>query len=32
VIERVLERRVRAFVSGMDTGEDVSAELFYLES
>jgi uncharacterized protein YbcI len=31
VIERVTGRRVRAFVSGMDTREDVSAELFYLE-
>jgi uncharacterized protein YbcI len=32
VIERVLERKVRAFISGMDTGKDVAAELFYLES
>jgi uncharacterized protein YbcI len=32
VIERVLGRKVRAFVSGMDTGKDVAAELFYLES
>jgi uncharacterized protein YbcI len=31
VIERITGRRVRAFVSGMDTKEDVSAELFYLE-
>jgi uncharacterized protein YbcI len=31
VIERVLERKVRAFISGMDTGNDVAAELFYLE-
>lgn len=31
MIERVVGRRVRAFVSGMDTGEDVAAELFYLE-
>jgi uncharacterized protein YbcI len=31
VIERVLERKVRAFISGMDTGSDVAAELFYLE-
>jgi uncharacterized protein YbcI len=30
VIERVRERRVRAFVSGMDTEQDVAAELFYL--
>ncbi|HEV7481489.1 MAG TPA: Na-translocating system protein MpsC family protein [Solirubrobacterales bacterium] len=32
VIERVLGRKVRAFISGMDTGSDVAAELFYLES
>jgi uncharacterized protein YbcI len=32
VIERVLGRKVRAFISGMDTGKDVAAELFYLES
>jgi uncharacterized protein YbcI len=32
VIERALGRRVRAFVSGMDTGKDVAAELFYLET
>jgi uncharacterized protein YbcI len=31
VIERSLRRKVRAFVSGMDTNKDVSAELFYLE-
>ena len=31
VIERSLGRTVRAFVSGMDTSKDVSAELFYLE-
>ncbi len=31
VIERALGRTVRAFVSGMDTSKDVSAELFYLE-
>jgi uncharacterized protein YbcI len=31
IIERVLGRKVRAFVSGMDTEEDVAAELFYLE-
>jgi uncharacterized protein YbcI len=30
VIERVLGREVRAFISGMDTGKDVAAELFYL--
>jgi uncharacterized protein YbcI len=32
VIERALGRKVRAFVSGMDTRQDVAAELFYLES
>jgi uncharacterized protein YbcI len=32
VIERVLERRVRAFVSGIDTEQDVSTEIFYLET
>ena len=32
IIERVLGRKVRAFISGMDTGEDVAAELFFLES
>jgi uncharacterized protein YbcI len=32
VIERVLDRKVRAFISGIDTASDVSAELFYLES
>ncbi len=32
VVERVLGRKVRAFVSGMDTGRDVSSEVFYLES
>ncbi len=30
IVERVLGRKVRAFVSGMDTDADVSAELFYL--
>jgi uncharacterized protein YbcI len=30
-IERLTGRRVRAFVSGMDTREDVAAEIFYLE-
>ncbi|HEX8054613.1 MAG TPA: Na-translocating system protein MpsC family protein [Thermoleophilaceae bacterium] len=29
-IERITGRQVRAFVSGMDTEADVSAELFYL--
>jgi uncharacterized protein YbcI len=32
VVERLLKRRVRAFVSGIDTDKDVSAEVFYLES
>jgi len=31
VVERVVGRKVRAFVSGMDTKEDVSLEAFYLE-
>ncbi len=31
VIERVLGRSVRAFVSGLDTEVDVAAEIFYLE-
>jgi uncharacterized protein YbcI len=30
VIERLLKRKVRAFVSGIDTARDVSAEIFYL--
>jgi uncharacterized protein YbcI len=32
VIERNLNRKVRAFISGVDTEKDVSAEIFYLES
>jgi uncharacterized protein YbcI len=32
VIERLLDRRVRAFVSGIDTRADVSSEVFHLES
>jgi uncharacterized protein YbcI len=31
VVERLLKRKVRAFVSGIDTDKDVSAEVFYLE-
>jgi uncharacterized protein YbcI len=31
VIEELTGRQVIAFVSGMDTGRDVSAEVFYLE-
>jgi uncharacterized protein YbcI len=30
-IERITGRKVRAFVSGIDTRKDVSAEVFYLE-
>jgi uncharacterized protein YbcI len=30
VVERITGRRVRAFVSGMDTTQDVSCEVFYL--
>jgi uncharacterized protein YbcI len=30
VVERVTGRTVRAFVSGMDTREDVASEVFYL--
>jgi uncharacterized protein YbcI len=29
-VERILQRPVRAFVSGMDTCEDVATEVFYL--
>jgi uncharacterized protein YbcI len=31
VVERLTERKVRAFVSGIDTKRDVSSEIFYLE-
>jgi uncharacterized protein YbcI len=31
VIESALDRKVRAFISGMDTDKDVAAEIFYLE-
>ena len=31
VIESLTGRRVRAFISGMDTEQDVAAEIFYLE-
>ncbi|MDQ3726354.1 MAG: DUF2294 domain-containing protein [Actinomycetota bacterium] len=31
LIERVLDRKVRAFVSGIDTIADVSSEVYYLE-
>ena len=30
-VERITGRKVRAFVSGIDTEEDVSSEVFYLE-
>jgi uncharacterized protein YbcI len=32
IIEGLLKRKVRAFVSGIDVDKDVSAEIFYLES
>jgi uncharacterized protein YbcI len=32
VIERLLDRKVRAFISGIDTRQDVSSEIFYLEA
>jgi uncharacterized protein YbcI len=31
-VERITGRRVRGFISGTDTTEDVSCEVFYLES
>ncbi|HMJ74097.1 MAG TPA: Na-translocating system protein MpsC family protein [Solirubrobacterales bacterium] len=31
LIEGLLKRRVRAFISGIDTNNDISAEIFYLE-
>jgi len=31
VIERLTGRKVRAFISGLDAGKDVAAELFYFE-
>jgi hypothetical protein len=31
LIERNTGRRVRAFISGMDTANDVACEVFYLE-
>jgi uncharacterized protein YbcI len=30
-VERITGRKVRAFVSGIDTKQDVSSEVFYLE-
>jgi len=32
IIERLTRRTVRAFISGVDTSQDVCAEVFYLES
>ena len=32
VVERVLNRKIRAFVSGVDVERDVSSEIFYLET
>ena len=31
IVERLTDRKVRAFVSGIDADKDVSAELFYFE-
>ncbi|HEU5251828.1 MAG TPA: Na-translocating system protein MpsC family protein [Solirubrobacterales bacterium] len=31
IIERLTRRRVRAFISGLDAGADICAEVFYLE-
>lgn len=31
IVERVIGRKVRAFVSGLDAGADICAEVFYLE-
>jgi uncharacterized protein YbcI len=30
-VERITGRKIRAFVSGIDTDQDVSSEVFYLE-
>lgn len=32
IVERVTGRKVRAFISGLDAGVDICAEVFYLES
>lgn len=32
IVERVTGRKVRAFISGLDAGADVCAEVFYLET
>lgn len=29
-VERITGRKVRGFISGIDTGKDISAEVFYL--
>jgi uncharacterized protein YbcI len=31
IVERLTGRKVRAFISGLDAEEDISAEIFYLE-
>jgi uncharacterized protein YbcI len=31
IVERLTGRKVRAFISGLDAGEDVCSEVFYLE-
>jgi uncharacterized protein YbcI len=31
MVERIVERRVRAFISGIDTTKDISSEVFVLE-
>jgi uncharacterized protein YbcI len=31
IVEEITGRKIRAFVSGIDTRQDVSSELFYLE-
>src|SRR3954468_9790390 len=30
-VERITQRKVRGFVSGMDTSQDISTEVFYLD-
>ena len=32
IVERLMNRKVRAFISGVDASTDVCAEVFYLES
>ena len=31
MVEHITGRKVRGFVSGIDVGNDIAAELFYLE-